>query len=971
MRRILWEGLNALLRRDDSGSSDSDSSDETSNPSTGSATGDQILKLVADPFKQNFQNNAVWAALATNIGITLAIAVLFSIMRPRHNVVYAPKMKIADEKHAPPPIGKGVLAWIKPIQQTKEDILAEKVGLDATVFLRFMRMLRNMFLILSIVGCGVMIPVNVLGRNKKISSGLNTFAVMTPLYLFGNLLWSHVICAWAFDLIVVYFLWYNYRKVRRLRRNYFQSPEYQKSLHARTVMVTDVPTNLRTDEGIMRVTDDVNPTGVLPRATVGRNVKDLPDMIKKHEEGVLELESVLSKYLKNPDNLPAQRPTMRAKGGRVDSIDYLTSKIRELEIQIKDVRDRVDKRDAMPYGFASWEQIDQAHAVAYAARKKRPQGTVVQLAPRPNDLIWENLPLSTAARRTKRVWINVWVALLTLIWLPLNAGIAIFLSNLSNLGLVWKGFQKQLEKNHGGWAIVQGIAAPAVTSVVYLVLPIIFRRLSMLAGDQTKTSRERHVIHNLYAFFVFNNLVIFSIFSALWGFIVAVINKKDQGVWDAVKAGDFWVRFITSLCTVSPFWITWLLQRNLGAATDLAQLLHLVTIWFQRMFMHPTPRQSIQWTAPPSFDYASYYNYFLFYATVALCFATLQPIVLPVTAAYFALDSWLKKYLLLYVFITKTESGGQYWRILFNRVVFATVLANVTVACVLKAHGNWVMVAAIAPLPFLMIGFKYYCMKAFDDDLEFYVRSGMRDMENLQAAKTGAKTAQRVAHRFGNPALYKPLITPMVHAKAQHLLSQVYSGRMSEDNARNSYSEYAMDNMTPAMPGMKQGSNAPFEVVPESQLDFAYFKNREDFRDETGSITGRTDPDAMTIRSNTPAPYMARQWSSPGSSRDTSPSPDRGRQKFMEIDPSLRNHPAFRDHSMASGHSDMRGGLSTPYSEDHERLLGHAQAAPYSDGGQAGFRRWDTGSTQEMGYGRAEPDSQDPSNYDYFRRGRV
>ena len=881
--------------------------------------------------------------------------------------MYAPKTKIADEKHAPPPIGKGIFAWIKPIAQTKEDTLAEKIGLDATVFLRFTRMLRTMFLFLSLVGCGVMIPVNVLGRNKSKSHGITTFTVMTPLYLFGNLLWSHVVCAYAFDLIVAYFLWHNYRRVRRLRRNYFQSTEYQRSLHARTVMVTDVPAKFRTDEGVMRVTDDVNPTGVLPRATVGRNVKDLPELLKKHEEAVFELESVLSKYLKNPNKLPPNRPTM--KGGKVDSIDHLTNKIRELEVKIKDVRDRVDKRDAMPYGFASWEQIDQAHAVAYAARKKKPQGTTIELAPRPNDLIWENLGLSMAARRTKRVWINIWVLLLTLIWLPLNAGIAIFLSNLSNLGLVWKSFDDQLKKNKTWWAIVQGIAAPAITSAVYLVLPMIFRRLSMRAGDQTKTSRERHVIHNLYAFFVFNNLVIFSIFSALWGFVVAVINKKDQGVWDAVKAGDFWTRFITSLCQVSTFWITWLLQRNLGAATDLAQLFHLVMIWFRRTFMSPTPRQNIQWTAPPPFEYASYYNYFLFYATVALCFATLQPIVLPVTAAYFALDSWLKKYLLLYVFTTKTESGGQYWKVLFNRVVFGTILANVTVACVVKAHGNWIMVAAIGPLPFLMIGFKYYCMRAFDDDLDFYVRSGMQDMENLQALKVGAKTAQRVAHRFGNPALYRPLITPMVHAKAQHLLSQVYGGRMSEDNGRNSYSEYVMDNMVASKPGAKQGPDAPFEFVQESHLDFAYFKNRDDFRDDNGSISGRTD-DAMTIRSNTPAPYMARQWSSsPGSSRDVSPSPDRGRQKMFEQDPSLRNHPAFRDPSTASGHSEMRGGLSTPHSEDHERLLGHPQGVPYSDAGQMGIHRWDTASTG--GFGRTEPNPQDPSNYDYFRRGRI
>jgi hypothetical protein len=57
----------------------------------------------------------------------------------------------------------------------------------------------------------------------------------------------------------------------------------------------------------------------------------------------------------------------------------------------------------------------------------------------------------------------------------------------------------------------------------------------------------------------------------------------------------------------------------------------------------------IKRTAPPPFDYASYYNYFLFYSTVALCFAALQPVTLVVTAFYFTLDASMKKYLLLLV----------------------------------------------------------------------------------------------------------------------------------------------------------------------------------------------------------------------------------------------------------------------------------------------------------------------------------
>ena len=42
----------------------------------------------------------------------------------------------------------------------------------------------------------------------------------------------------------------------------------------------------------------------------------------------------------------------------------------------------------------------------------------------------------------------------------------------------------------------------------------------------------------------------------------------------------------------------------------------------------------------------------------------IQPLTLVATAMYFCIDSYLKKYLILYRFVTKTESGGLFWRVL-------------------------------------------------------------------------------------------------------------------------------------------------------------------------------------------------------------------------------------------------------------------------------------------------------------------
>lgn len=295
--------------------------------------------------------------------------------------------------------------------------------------------------------------------------------------------------------------------------------------------------------------------------------------MEEHEETVRRLEKHLARYLKNPNQLPAKRPTCKVntndkaytKGSQVDAIEYLTARIKELEVEIKEVRLSVDKRNAQSYGFASYESIAEAHSTAYVARKCGPEGTVIRLATRPHDLIWKNLPMLKKARDWQNFINNLWVAVLTIVWVAPNVLISVFLSNLSNLGAVWPGFQESLSAHTTAWGIVQGIAAPAITTLFYYFLPAIFRRLVTNAGDVTKSSRERHVMHKLFSFFLFNNLIIFSLFSAFWSFGAQVINATgDDDVWDQIKDAGLLTQVLKSLINVSPYWCSWLLQRNLG-----------------------------------------------------------------------------------------------------------------------------------------------------------------------------------------------------------------------------------------------------------------------------------------------------------------------------------------------------------------------------------------------------------------------
>ena len=963
-----------------------------------------------------FQANTLWIAIATSFGSIFLITLLFSLVRPYNSVVYAPKVKHADSKHAPPAIGRGLFAWFSPVISTKEKTLIEKVGLDAAIFLRFLRMCRNMFFALTVAGCGILIPVHIAysslggqdssGQSIPISSDPVTAVLskMTPNTVSQSPMWAHVVVSYVFDAIVMFFLWWNYRAIVGLKRNYFQSPEYQQSLHSRSIWMTDIPSADRSDEGILRIADSVEQTLSIPRAAIARNVKELPKLIQEHEETVRKLESVLAKYLKNPDQLPPTRPTIKpskrdhraSANAKVDAIDYLTNRIKDLETEINDVRGSIDKRNPMPYGFATYEQISEAHVVAYEGKKKKPHGVRIRLAPKPNDLVWENLPLSRAARSRKRWIINFWVGVLTVIWIVPNALIAVFLSNMSNIKAISQGFAKVYDDNPGLWEAIQAVLAPALLSGIYVALPIIFRRLSTRSGDLTKTSRERHVIGKLYAFFVFNNLIVFSAFSTIWKFVAGVTQSTSTGKnpWEAIEEADLPRSIVQALCTVSNFWFIWLIQRNLGAAIDLAQLFSLAWKWFSRTFMHPTPRQTIEWTAPPAFDYASYYNWFLFYVTVALSFATVQPLVLLVTGLYFLIDTWLKRYLILYIFITKTESGGQYWNVLFNRILFATLMANCVAALVIKGcKGSWAMLAAMIPLPLALLAFKWYCSNYLANQRRYYT-TNLNDIEGMADPSKRTRKQDRIGIKFGHPALYKPLITPMVSAKAKHVLSTIYGGRLEHDNANYGYSDIAMDQMSQHQPGKPARFSAGdqkrdmFEVVAEGDLDFTNFKDRADFAGEhggDGELYGRPI-DLISERSGTPMSFMTSEENLARGGTPPPPMPRLNQQRAEH----LRNHPAFRRTQTDDSNFGLAGG-EVPNNDslynlnandsDTNLLRGAQYPAGYtpvltsmpSDSQEAlGMDRWRTGGSaytgthgQETGY---EPYRPSPPRQDSFGR---
>ena len=242
----------------------------------------------------------------------------------------------------------------------------------------------------------------------------------------------------------------------------------------------------------------------------------------------------------------------------------------------------------------------------------------------------------------------------------------------------------------------------------------------------------------------------------------------------------------TAYIDQSPYWLTYFPFRGFLAIFDLAQIINLVLITIKKNLFGRTPREIRDWTQPPEFQYAVYYSNILFMSTVAMVFAPLAPLVAVAGAVVFWVSSWVYKYQLMFVFVSRVETGGRLWNVVINRLLFGIVLMQALMLLTIGLQLGFRTFYWVATLPpiVLVLVFKAFIDRRFLNEFKYHIPS----QDELAQAKVHSQradnTRNRLEKRFGHPALTSDLFTPMVHANMAHLLPQVYSGKIQSDNTR-------------------------------------------------------------------------------------------------------------------------------------------------------------------------------------------
>ncbi|EXX74514.1 hypothetical protein RirG_050350 [Rhizophagus irregularis DAOM 197198w] len=144
---------------------------------------------IVPPEKQSIKISLIGIVTQFGINLTLGFGtlVLFSFLRPRNVIVYSPK-QFAPEDKQPPKIEENKLwGWVKPVLEANEKSLVNEIGLDAVMFIRFIKLCQNILLCLLVFGACVIMPINIFGtyrdNNYDMPSKDNPLQILSVSYL--------------------------------------------------------------------------------------------------------------------------------------------------------------------------------------------------------------------------------------------------------------------------------------------------------------------------------------------------------------------------------------------------------------------------------------------------------------------------------------------------------------------------------------------------------------------------------------------------------------------------------------------------------------------------------------------------------------------------------------------------------------------------------------------------------------------
>eukprot|EP00457_Paulinella_chromatophora_P007667 gb/GEZN01007691.1/.p1 GENE.gb/GEZN01007691.1/~~gb/GEZN01007691.1/.p1 ORF type:complete len:471 (-),score=109.21 gb/GEZN01007691.1/:102-1424(-) len=328
-------------------------------------------------------------------------------------------------------------------------------------------------------------------------------------------------------------------------------------------------------------------------------------------------------------------------------------------------------------------------------------------APGPNDLEWAYLDTGELSREVRGILVNVAVFCLVFFW-TVPIGFISALTSLDSLTHNFPSLDVFLTRNPMASAWLQGVL-PSLDLVIFMaVLPTLFYEIVGFKRLATKSAVMLDVLRYYFLFNVFNVFLVFTLSGSIMTELKEVIKAPTTIPELLARALPKQALFFLNFILLRTF-TTWPLQLLRTWPLILHGWRKLTARVPEEIEMLEMEDEKLSW----GFDYATCYSIDLLVFTIAFSFAVMTPLILPAALLYFLVAWVATKHELTQVWKPHMQLGGDYWPVIFNRLVAGVMVAQLTLVGYFSVKDGYYQAGAIVVLCFLLLRFWYYVNQIF------------------------------------------------------------------------------------------------------------------------------------------------------------------------------------------------------------------------------------------------------------------
>ncbi|CAN8268090.1 unnamed protein product [Cochlearia groenlandica] len=645
------------------------------------------------------------ASASINIGLAVIALWLFSVLKkqPRNAVIYfARRLSKSDHNNShrlspPLPLHSSFslprflpsIAWIPLAFRVPEDDIVRRHGLDALVLMRLFKFGMRFFMLSSIVGVSLLLPVDYYNESKlptqRKEYSMDAFTI-SNVTRGSNKLWVHFSCLWLISFYALFLLYKEYKEilVRRLQ----QMAELRDRADQFTVLVRQVP--LCPDHKT--------------RSCGVEHFFSKHHHLSYHSHQMLydgkDLEYLLGKHKKLRKEIDDQRRKERDGPQEHKQISASEEKLREITHKICHLQSEtmlIEKE--LPVAFVTFKSRRNAALVAQTQQHSNPLELITEMAPEPRDVSWRNLAIRPKLLPLNKIGVILAAALLTIFFaIPVTT-----VQGIAKYEKLKKWFPPAIaiEFIPGLSSVVTGYLPSAILKGFMYIVPYSMLGMAYLGGSISK-SKEEIKACNMVFYFLMGNVFFLSLISG------SLLDEIGEYL---THPRDIPSHLAAAVSAQGEFFMTYILTDGLsGFSLEILQL-GLVTFDIIRSYTYGRGKE----TTPYLFSFP----YFRVIPTVSLSimigmiYAVVAPLMLPFLVGYFCLGYIVYFNQMEDVYETTYDTCGRFWPFIHHYIFVSIILMQVTMVGLfgLKSKPS----AAIATIPLILITIAYneYCKIRF------------------------------------------------------------------------------------------------------------------------------------------------------------------------------------------------------------------------------------------------------------------